>query len=101
MKTINWLVQCWQATPFSQWMTVLKYTEAGGTLISSYFSGMVNETDLLYLGGLPQPLRGLLGINVLELETLFDTEHNQVVFHGDSANCDLTVDQTKIFKKID
>ncbi len=40
------------------------------------------ETDLLYLGGLPQPLRGLLGINVLELETLFDTEHNQVVFQG-------------------
>jgi len=59
-----------------------QYTEAGGTLISSYFSGMVNETDLLYLGGLPQPLRGLLGINVLELETLFDTEHNQVVFQG-------------------
>ncbi|MEF7611025.1 beta-galactosidase [Enterococcus casseliflavus] len=59
-----------------------QYTEAGGTLISSYFSGMVNETDLLYLGGLPQPLRALLGINVLELETLFDTEHNQVVFQG-------------------
>lgn len=59
-----------------------QYTQAGGTLISSYFSGMVNETDLLYLGGLPQPLRALLGINVLELETLFDTEHNQLVFQG-------------------
>jgi len=34
------------------------------------------------MGGLPQPLRALLGINVLELETLFDTEHNQVVFQG-------------------
>lgn len=36
-------------------MTKLQeYVAAGGTLIASYFTGMVNETDLVYLGGLPK-----------------------------------------------
>ena len=45
--------------------TMLKltsYVEKGGILVSSYFTGMVNETDLFYIGGLPQPLKALFGI---------------------------------------
>lgn len=63
--------------------TMLKltsYVEKGGILVSSYFTGMVNETDLLYIGGLPQPLKALFGIEVLELETLLEDEHNQIDF---------------------
>lgn len=56
------------------------YTTNGGTLISSYFTGMVNETDILYLGGLPQKLQELFGIDVLELDTLYEDEHNMITF---------------------
>ena len=52
----------------------------GGTLVSSYFTGMVNENDLLYLGGVPQPLKELWGIEVLELDTLYPEEHNQISY---------------------
>ena len=33
-----------------------------------------------YIGGLPQPLKALFGIEVLELETLLEDEHNQIDF---------------------
>jgi beta-galactosidase len=55
-----------------------KYVENVGMLVSSYFSGMVNETDLLYLGGLPQTLQALFGIEVLELDTLYPHEYNHI-----------------------
>ena len=57
-----------------------KYVATGGTLVSSYFTGMVNENDLLYLGGVPQPLKELWGIEVLELDTLYPEEHNQISY---------------------
>ena len=47
-------------------LKLTSYVEKGGILVSSYFTGMVNETDLLYIGGLPQPLKALFGIEVLE-----------------------------------
>lgn len=57
------------------------YTRNGGTLISSYFTGMVNETDLLYIGGWPKPLQELFGIGILELEMLYPSEHNHIDFN--------------------
>ena len=37
-------------------MTKLQdFVKNGGILISSYFTGMVNETDLLYIGGSRRP----------------------------------------------
>lgn len=56
------------------------YVRQGGTLVSSYFSGLVNETDLLYLGGWPKPLQELFGIDLLELDTLYDDQHNQLLY---------------------
>lgn len=61
-----------------------RYVANGGILVSSYFAGMVNENDLLYLGGLPEPLRELFGIDVLELETLLEDEHNEIKYQGKS-----------------
>ncbi|MGX7164708.1 beta-galactosidase [Enterococcus massiliensis] len=64
-------------------MTKLQeYVAAGGTLIASYFTGMVNETDLVYLGGLPKKLQALFGIDVLELDTLYENEHNMLDYQG-------------------
>lgn len=58
------------------------YVSNGGTLISSYFTGMVNETDLVYTGGWPLELQKLFGINLKELETLYPNEHNLINFNG-------------------
>lgn len=54
------------------------YVAQGGTLVSSYFSGMVDEDDRVLLGGLPTPLRELFGIKRRELDTLLPGEHYHV-----------------------
>jgi beta-galactosidase len=43
-----------------------RYVTRGGTLLVSYFSGIVDGTDTIYPGALPGGLRDLLGINVEE-----------------------------------
>lgn len=53
------------------------YVEQGGTFVSTYWSGIVNETDLTYLGGFPGPLRKTLGIWSEEIDALRDEEYNQ------------------------
>lgn len=57
-----------------------KFVETGGTLISSYFSGMVDEYDRVVLGGFPVKLRTLFGINTKEIDTLYPKQHGHVEF---------------------
>lgn len=53
------------------------FVEAGGTLVMTYHSGIVNETDLCWLGGWPgDGLRELLGVRVEETDAL--PEHRVV-----------------------
>ena len=62
-------------------MAALKaYVAQGGTLVSSYFSGMVDEFDRVLLGGFPSPLRELFGIETRELDTLLPGEHYHVQY---------------------
>lgn len=42
------------------------YVAAGGHLVTTYFSGIVDENDHAYLGGYPGALRDLLGIRIEE-----------------------------------
>ncbi|MGS2616423.1 beta-galactosidase [Micromonospora sp. LZ34] len=42
------------------------HVERGGTLLVSYFSGVVDETERLHPGGAPGPLQELLGLRVEE-----------------------------------
>jgi beta-galactosidase len=42
------------------------WVRAGGTLLASYFSGIVDENDAVHLGGYPGALRDLLGVRVQE-----------------------------------
>ena len=58
---------------------VEKFVEAGGTFVTTYWTGIVNETDLVFTGGWPGPLRKLLGIWVEEMDVLHDGETNTVV----------------------
>ena len=57
-----------------------KFVENGGTFVTTYWSGMVNENDLCFLGGFPGPLRKITGIWSEEIDTLYDQEVNHVVF---------------------
>ncbi|HEX2910912.1 MAG TPA: beta-galactosidase [Chloroflexia bacterium] len=51
----------------------------GGTFLTTFFSGIVNETDLVTVGGYPGELRSLLGIWVEEIDALFPDQRNRIV----------------------
>jgi beta-galactosidase len=50
------------------------YVHRGGTILTSYLSGYVNETDLCFEGGSPGPLQYLLGIQIEDLDSLHKYE---------------------------
>jgi beta-galactosidase len=50
------------------------FVEAGGTLVMSFFSGIVDEAEHVRLGGYPQPFRELLGLEVIDFHPLSDAE---------------------------
>ncbi|MFI8535739.1 beta-galactosidase [Streptomyces aquilus] len=49
---------------------VREYVENGGTLVVSYFSGIVDEHDAVHEGAYPGPLRDVLGLTVEEFSPL-------------------------------
>jgi beta-galactosidase len=48
------------------------YVDGGGHLVTTYFSGVVDQNDHVWPGGYPGALRGLLGIRVEEFGPLLD-----------------------------
>lgn len=52
--------------------------KAGGTFITTYWSGIVDENDLVFLGGFPGPLRAVTGVWSEEIDALYDSEYNIV-----------------------
>jgi len=59
-----------------------KYVQNGGNLVSSYISGLVNETDLAYLSGWPTKLQNIFGIDVKETDTLYPKDRNVLQYKG-------------------
>ncbi|TYP71388.1 beta-galactosidase [Paenibacillus methanolicus] len=57
------------------------YTQNGGTFVTTFFSGIVNENDIVTLGGYPGELRGLLGIWAEEIDALFPGHTNRIVMN--------------------
>lgn len=47
-----------------------KFVKNGGTVVSTYWTGIVNENDLCFLGGFPGHLRDLFAIWSEELDAL-------------------------------
>ncbi|WP_326597492.1 beta-galactosidase [Streptomyces sp. NBC_01803] len=62
--------------PFAKELT--RYVEGGGHLVTTYFSGIVDENDHVWLGGYPGPLRHLLGIRIEEFAPLLEKETVQL-----------------------
>ncbi|MFA9458178.1 beta-galactosidase [Halalkalibacter sp. AB-rgal2] len=57
-----------------------QFVKAGGTFVTTYWSGIVNENDLTFLTGFPGPLRQTLGIWSEEIDGLHDEQTNGVRF---------------------
>ncbi|MCE5328031.1 MAG: beta-galactosidase [Planctomycetaceae bacterium] len=55
------------------------FVAAGGTLVTTYLTGIANESDLCFLTGFPGPLRKLLGVWAEEIDVLYDDEANSVL----------------------
>jgi beta-galactosidase len=55
-----------------------KFVESGGTFVTTYWSGIVDENDLCYLGGFPGPLKRVLGIWSEEIDALHDGQSNSI-----------------------
>ena len=60
------------------------YVKNGGVLVGSYLSGLVNETDLTYLGGWPKTLQEIYGIDVKEIDTLYPKDRNSIKFGNEN-----------------
>jgi beta-galactosidase len=56
-----------------------RFVGSGGTLVLTFFSGMVNESDLCFEGGFPGPLRSLAGIWAEELDPLWKGQTNRAL----------------------
>jgi beta-galactosidase len=69
---------------------ITAFVENGGTFVTTYFTGYVNDTDLCFLSGFPGPLRRLLGVWAEELDALPDgreqlvqpAQHNELNLSG-------------------
>lgn len=59
-----------------------QFVNDGGTLISSYFTGMVDQYDRVNLGGFPEKLSQLFGIKTKEMDTLYPEEHGSIYYDG-------------------
>jgi len=62
-----------------------QFVEQGGTLVTTYWSGVVDEHDLCHLGGFPGPLRKTLGIWAEEIEGLYDYDRNGLKLSAGNA----------------
>lgn len=69
------------------------YVENGGHFLTTFMSGIVDESDNVHLGGYPGPLRKLAGVWVEEIDALAPEQKNSWQFMaGDSYSCNLLCD---------
>ena len=62
-----------------------EFVNNGGTFVTTYWSGIVNENDLCFLGGFPGPLRKVTGIRSEEVDALYDDESNEVYVEDENS----------------
>ena len=76
---------------------IKNYVKNGGSFVTTFFSGYVNENDTVTLGGYPGALRDLLGIWVEELDALPPENKNSIEIDGahgykSSYSCNMLFD---------
>ncbi|MEF9983772.1 MAG: beta-galactosidase [Oscillospiraceae bacterium] len=83
---------------------ISEFVKNGGTLITTYWSGIVNENDLCFLGGFPGPIREVTGVWSEEIDALYDNDVNYAVMNSNNLKlsgeyearifCDLIHEET-------
>jgi beta-galactosidase len=63
-----------------------QFVQKGGIFLTTFFSGIVNENDLVTLGGYPGELRNLLGIWVEEIDALTPEMKNSIIVNKPVGN---------------
>lgn len=71
---------------------IREFVRKGGTFITTYFSGIVDEHDLVVPGGYPGRLKDILGIWVEEQDALCEDEKNAFHFEGQDYPAEVLCD---------
>ncbi len=71
---------------------IREFVKKGGTFVTTFFSGYVDENDLVVIGGYPGRLRDILGIWVEETDALPDDRNNSFVYGGQKYDAKLLCD---------
>jgi len=61
----------------------ISYVRKGGTLLTTYNTGYVNDSDLCFEGGSPGPLKELLGIDIEDIDVLHKYERIHIRMEND------------------
>ena len=71
---------------------IRKFVSEGGTFVTTFLSGLVDEHDLVITGGYPGKLRDILGIWVEETDELPSYMKNSFSWNGKDYDCGLICD---------
>ena len=70
-----------------------EYVAKGGTFLTGFMSGLVDQSDNVHLEGYPGPLRKLAGIWAEEIDALAPEQSNEIVFEdGTKEKCRMLCD---------
>ena len=72
------------------------YVKAGGTLVVSYFSAIVDEHDAVHEGGFLAPLKGALGVTVDEFLPMREGERAALSFDGAVMTADVWAEDLRL-----
>lgn len=72
------------------------YVANGGTFLTNFFSGYVNENDQVYLGGYPGALKNVLGIVVEEFDAMIPEWSRQFSYEDQHYNCCVWADSIRL-----
>ena len=61
---------------------VKDFVRNGGTLVATYMTGYVDESELAFLGGFPGPLKEVFGIWDEEIDALYPEDRNRTEYKG-------------------
>lgn len=71
---------------------IRKFVKGGGIFVTTYFSGIVDEHDLVIQEGYPGKLRDILGIWVEENDALPEGEENSFIYKGNLYPAEIICD---------
>lgn len=71
---------------------ITDYVKNGGKFITTFMSGMVGESDNIYTGGYPGPLKEVTGLWVEESDAIVPGQEVNAEFNGEKLDCDLICD---------